>query len=217
MNSLQHILESKVVPVIRQAQPETIHSIVEALYEGGIRTVELTAETPRIEYMIQTLAEKWKDKVSIGAGTVLDSETARNLIMAGASFIVSPVLDEETVKLCNRYGVPCIPGVFTPTEMLRAKVAGAPMVKLFPASSLGPRHIKSIKGPLPQISVMATGGIDLHNMTEYLENGADAVGVGSQLVNSKSLRTHADFEQLKEEAARYTTNVQQKESLLQNM
>lgn len=213
MNALQHILNAKVVPVIRQAQPETIHSIIDALYEGGIRTVELTAETPRIESMIRDLTEKWKDKVKIGAGTVLDSETARSLIMAGASFIVSPVLDEGTIKLCNRYGIPCIPGVFTPTEMLRAYEAGAPMVKLFPASSLGPRHIKSIKGPLPQVSVMATGGIDRHNMMEYLEHGADAVGVGSQLVNPKSLQTPADFESLKEEAAKYTTSLYQTETI----
>ncbi|MCA0972153.1 bifunctional 4-hydroxy-2-oxoglutarate aldolase/2-dehydro-3-deoxy-phosphogluconate aldolase [Halobacillus litoralis] len=214
MHTYQDVKNSKVIPVIRQADPATIGSIMEALYEGGIRTVELTAETAGIEQLIGDLNKEWGDRMMIGAGTVLDSETARSLIMAGASFIVSPVLDEATVKLCNRYGVPYIPGVFTPTEMVQAYETGAQMVKLFPASSLGPEHIKSIKGPLPQVSVMATGGVNLANMMDYIHHGADAVGVGSQLVNPKLLHTREDFQRLKEEATKYMTKVQELQTIL---
>ncbi|MBU5468234.1 bifunctional 4-hydroxy-2-oxoglutarate aldolase/2-dehydro-3-deoxy-phosphogluconate aldolase [Virgibacillus sp. MSJ-26] len=207
MNTLQDIKKNKVVAIIRKANEENILDILYALESGGIRDVEITAETPRISRIIERATDGIGDRINIGAGTVLDTETARNVLLAGASFIVSPTLNIETLKLTNRYNVLNIPGVFSPTEILTAFENGAKMVKIFPANILGPDYIKSIIGPLPFVETMVTGGITLDNMNDYLYSGASVVGIGSNLVNALKLKTDADYEQLKEKTQKYVAKL----------
>lgn len=204
MSVIQTIKENKIVAVIRKANEVNILPILSALYKGGVRVVEITAETPRVTNLIEKAAIHFQGKIAIGAGTVLDPETARAVIMAGAQFIVSPTLNLETIKLSNRYGIDNIPGALTPTEILTAFENGASMVKVFPAGVLGPDYIKNIQGPLPQIPLMATGGITIDNVKTYLEKGSAAVGIGSNLVNAPTLQTDEDYEKLALEAKRFT-------------
>src|SRR5699024_10757993 len=174
---------------------------------GGITSVEITAETTNVTRIIEKAANDMGDYVNIGAGTVLDPETARNVIMAGACFIVSPTLNTETLKLTNRYNVLNIPGVLTPTEILTAYEHGAQMVKIFPADVFGPNYVKSILGPLPHVQAMVTGGITLDNMNDYLEKGCAAVGIGSNLVNASVLKTETDYQTLTKTAKEYVANL----------
>ncbi|CDQ18523.1 2-dehydro-3-deoxyphosphogluconate aldolase / (4S)-4-hydroxy-2-oxoglutarate aldolase [Halobacillus karajensis] len=204
MNLLDRLKEKRVIPVIRKAEEENILPITEALINGGITAIEITAETPKAATLIRKVAEAYRGRVLVGAGTVLDPETAMEMMRSGADFIVSPTLNVETISTCNRYGIPSIPGVFTPTEIQTAMEAGALMVKLFPANIVGPDYIKNVKGPLPQASIMATGGIHLDNMEEYLAKGAEVVGVGSQLVKTANLNTEADYRNLTNLAKAYT-------------
>jgi 2-dehydro-3-deoxyphosphogluconate aldolase / (4S)-4-hydroxy-2-oxoglutarate aldolase len=206
LTSLQKVQEAKIVPVIRKASQDNILPIAQALFEGGIKAIEITAETPEVEKMIRDVRDK-VEGLLVGAGTVLDGETARAVIMAGAQFIVSPTVNEHTVKVAKRYGVPCIIGALTPTEMLKAYEAGADMVKVFPANSMGAGYIKNILGPLPQLQIMATGGIDKENMLDYFEAGAKVVGIGSQLVQPNLLSTNEDFESLRELARQYVAKL----------
>ncbi|CDQ38100.1 MULTISPECIES: bifunctional 4-hydroxy-2-oxoglutarate aldolase/2-dehydro-3-deoxy-phosphogluconate aldolase [Virgibacillus] len=203
MESIHVIKESKVVAVIRKANEENIVSILKALSAGGVKAVEITAETPRAAQVIAKAHESMGDEVCIGAGTVLDPETARTVLLAGAAFIVSPALNVETLKLANRYGVLAIPGVLSPTEILTAYEHGAKMVKIFPATTVGPSYVKNILGPLPHVEAMVTGGITLDNMNDYLEKGCKAVGIGSNLVNAPQLKTVEDYQRLTETAKKY--------------
>lgn len=161
--------------------------------------------------VIDTAVKQVGDKINIGAGTVLDPETARSVIMAGAKFIVSPTLNLETLKLTNRYGVLNIPGVLTPTEILTAYESGAQMVKIFPADAFGPNYVKNILGPLPHVKAMVTGGITLENINEYLSKGSTAVGIGSNLVNAKQLKTDEDYFHLIQTARAYVEKVNELE------
>lgn len=181
--------ETGVVGIVRGADPDSAVDVVSALVEGGIRAVEVTADTPGITDVVADVTAAVPDDVSVGVGTVLDAETAAAVLRAGASFVVTPTYDEATVAACNRYGAPAFPGVVTPTEALAAYEAGAPMVKLFPASSVGPGHVSSVRGPLPQIPVVPTGGVGHDNAAEYIEAGAAALGVGSALVPDEALET----------------------------
>ena len=149
MSVIKEIEKNKIVAVIRKANQENIIPILESLYEGGVKTVEITAETPQVNKVIEVAVQKFDKKIVIGAGTVLDPETARAAIIAGAKFIVSPTLNPETIKLTNRYGILNISGSLTPTEILTAFESGAGMVKVFPADLLGPDYVKHIHGPLP--------------------------------------------------------------------
>ncbi|MYL69856.1 bifunctional 4-hydroxy-2-oxoglutarate aldolase/2-dehydro-3-deoxy-phosphogluconate aldolase [Halobacillus litoralis] len=203
MNRLARIQQARIVPVIRKADEANILCITEALVDGGIKAIEITAETPKAAELISKASEQVQGRALIGAGTVLDSQTAKHMIEAGADFIVAPTLNVETIQLSNRYGVPCIPGVFTPTEIQTALDAGAQMVKLFPAGILGPDYIKNVHGPLPQASIMATGGIHLDNMMDYFKKGAEVVGIGSQLVKPEALKTEADYSALQSLAMSY--------------
>ncbi|MBD1378922.1 bifunctional 4-hydroxy-2-oxoglutarate aldolase/2-dehydro-3-deoxy-phosphogluconate aldolase [Metabacillus arenae] len=207
MTIVETIKNNKIVAVIRKADKQNIVQILEALSKGGVKAVEITAETPRVESVIETAVKHVKEEICIGAGTVLDPETARAVMMAGAEFIVSPTLNIDTLKLTNRYGVLNIPGVLSPTEILTAYEHGAKMVKVFPADAFGPNYIKNILGPLPHVQAMVTGGITLDNMNEYLAKGSVAVGIGSNLVNAKVLKTEEDYEQLTARAKQYVSKL----------
>lgn len=203
MSIVEKIIESGIVSVIRGAKLETIDSIVLALYRGGIRTVEVTIESPNSLACLEMISAKYGDKMIIGAGTVLDSESARAAILAGADFIFAPTVNVETIRMTKRYGKVCIPGAFSPTEILTAYENGADLVKVFPAHILGPSFIKDIHGPLPQIPLMPTGGVDLSNAADYIKAGAAAVGIGSSLVNAKMAISEEELKHLQETAASY--------------
>ena len=209
MSVIDGIKQEKVVAVIRKANSDNIVPILEALAEGGIHHVEITAETPHVEKVIETAVKNVDKSIQVGAGTVLDPETARTVILAGASFIVSPTLNTKTLEICGRYGIEHIPGVLTPTEILTAYEHGARMVKIFPADGVGPKYVRNVRGPLPQITAMVTGGITFENMQDYLKEGSDAVGIGSNLVNAPSLQTDKDYQLLIERAKQYIQLAQQ--------
>ncbi len=169
-----------VVVVIRGNSVEQAIKSVEACYAGGIKLMEVTFTVPRADEIIKTLVDKYKGTdMVVGAGSVLDPETARAAILAGAQFIVSPALNIETMKLCNRYGVAVMPGVFTPSEAITALEYGAYIIKLFPGDVATPKGLKALKGPLPQANIMPTGGVSLENVEEWFKAGAYAVGAGS--------------------------------------
>ncbi|WP_139904094.1 bifunctional 2-keto-4-hydroxyglutarate aldolase/2-keto-3-deoxy-6-phosphogluconate aldolase [Clostridium thermarum] len=178
---LDAICESGVVAVIRANSKEEAFAISEACIEGGIKAIEVTYTVPVASEVIQALSESFKDKLFIGAGTVLDSETARGAILSGAAYIVSPGFDEASAKLCNRYQVPYLSGCLTITEMIKAMEAGVDIIKLFPGSAFGPSFIRAVKGPLPQANIMPTGGVTLQNVHEWIKAGAVAVGIGGDL------------------------------------
>lgn len=179
-------MNNGIVAVIRGAKPEDIVPIAKALRDGGVKTLEITVETPKVMKLIEQVSYELGEEVIVGAGTVLDSETARIAILSGAKFIFSPTVNIDTIKVAKRYGIVSIPGALTPTEILTAYENGADLIKVFPANVFGPKYLKDIHGPLPQIPLMPTGGVDLNNVGEYVRNGAVAVGIGSSLVNTKN-------------------------------
>ncbi|MFB4167315.1 bifunctional 2-keto-4-hydroxyglutarate aldolase/2-keto-3-deoxy-6-phosphogluconate aldolase [Virgibacillus sp. JSM 102003] len=181
VNILQKITESKIVAVIRADSSEEAIEISEACIRGGITSIELTYTTPQVEKAIVNLSENYPD-ILIGAGTVLDVTTAKIAMQAGAKFVVSPGFDKETASLCNLYQIPYLPGCMTVTEMMSALSSGCSLIKLFPGGVFGPKSIKQFKAPLPQLSIMPTGGVDLDNIDDWFINGAEVVGVGSSLV-----------------------------------
>lgn len=183
MTALNHILQHQIVAIIRGADPDSMIEIVEALKTGGVRTLEITLNSPRALNLIERLAAEFNDEILIGAGTVLDPQTARDALQAGAKFIISPTLNIDTIAMTRRYGGISIPGAFTPTEILCAYENGGEIIKVFPAT-LGPRYIREIRGPLSQIPLMPTGGINIENIKEFSEAGAVAFGIGSSLVNT---------------------------------
>ncbi|RDZ34055.1 MULTISPECIES: bifunctional 4-hydroxy-2-oxoglutarate aldolase/2-dehydro-3-deoxy-phosphogluconate aldolase [unclassified Haloferax] len=187
-STAQRIAESGIVAIIRGTDPETAIETVDALRRGGVSTVEITANTESVLNMIRDVSESFAaDEVTIGAGTVLDAETARATTLAGAEFIVTPSFDEGVVETANRYGVPSLVGIATPTEAVNAFEAGADMVKVFPADTLGPRFISALGGPLGHIPTVPTGGVGLDNVDEFFDAGATAVGVGSSIVDTEAI------------------------------
>lgn len=182
---LQAIEESGVVAVIRANSADELMQITTALNKGGVKALEIIMTSPGALETIKAAVKELGDQAIIGVGSVLDAETARLAILAGAQFVVSPVFKPEIVEMCRRYSRACIPGAFTPTEILAAWEAGADVVKIFPATKLGPGYIKDLKGPLPQIKVTPTGGVNLENTPDFIRAGAAFVGVGSALVDKK--------------------------------
>ncbi|MEH7403856.1 bifunctional 4-hydroxy-2-oxoglutarate aldolase/2-dehydro-3-deoxy-phosphogluconate aldolase [Gottfriedia acidiceleris] len=182
---VEEIKKRAVVAVVRGATLETIIPMAEALKKGGVTTLEITMETPKALAIIEKLSSVFGDDILVGAGTVLDAETARAAIMAGSKFIFSPTLNKDTIQMTKRYGVISVPGAFTPTEILTAYEHGADVIKVFPAGSVGPDYFKNIAGPLPYVPLIPTGGINLQNAKDYIRAGAVAVGVGSSLVDPK--------------------------------
>jgi 2-dehydro-3-deoxyphosphogluconate aldolase/(4S)-4-hydroxy-2-oxoglutarate aldolase len=191
--------EHKLISIIRGVEEKDAIKTVEALYQGGIRAVEITMNTRGALRMIETVKAVYGDKMMIGAGTVLDTENAASAITAGADFILSPTLSTKVIETCNRYSKLAVPGVLTPTEILTAWEAGAQLVKVFPARVFGPKYIKDIKGPLPQVEIMPVGGVSLENASDFIRNGAYALGIGSALVNSE-WTSRGDFERIKQAA-----------------
>lgn len=189
---LSRIADVGVVAVIRAENEEKAIKISEACINGGVPAIELTFTVPGAAECIKTLKNTFPaDKLIIGAGTVLDSETARIAILAGAEYIVSPGFDLDTAKLCNRYQIPYLPGCVTITEIIRAMEAGCDIVKLFPGSLAGPSYVKAVKGPLPQVNIMPTGGVSLSNVGDWIKAGVIAVGTGSDLTGPAK---HGDYE-----------------------
>ncbi|MGF7046475.1 2-dehydro-3-deoxyphosphogluconate aldolase/(4S)-4-hydroxy-2-oxoglutarate aldolase [Paenibacillus sp. DS2015] len=178
---LQNIASVGVVAVIRADTPEAAVRMSEACIEGGLNNIEVTFTTPNADEAIRTLVKKYGDKAVIGAGTVLDPITARISILAGAEFVVSPSFEEETAKMCNLYGIPYMPGCLTLNEMKEALKLGVDVLKLFPGSAFGADYIKAVKGPMPHVQIMPTGGVDLNNMEQWIRNGCIAVGIGGNL------------------------------------
>jgi 2-dehydro-3-deoxyphosphogluconate aldolase/(4S)-4-hydroxy-2-oxoglutarate aldolase len=186
---MQHMHELGLVPVLRASSAEEAITIADAILAGGVNILEITMTVPGAIRVIEQLAKHHGEKLLLGAGTVLDPETARNCILAGAQFIVSPALDVRTIELCRRYSVPILPGALTPTEILTAWQAGADVVKVFPCSALGgAKYLQALKGPLPQIQLIPTGGVSLSTAEEFLAAGAFALGVGGDLVDAKAAR-----------------------------
>ncbi|MCA1011978.1 bifunctional 4-hydroxy-2-oxoglutarate aldolase/2-dehydro-3-deoxy-phosphogluconate aldolase [Halobacillus halophilus] len=199
MKVLEMIEKEKLVAILRLQNTKSLKSIVSSLYDGGIRILEITMNTPHALETIQQVKTQYPDMV-VGAGTVLDGSSAREAIHAGADFMLAPTLKEETIQTGNRYGIPVIPGVFTPTEVLTAYEYGASLVKVFPATQVNARYLKDLKGPMPFINGMAVGGISSSNLDEYLNKGWHSVGLGSALVHPTWVEQE-EFNKI-EEAAR---------------
>jgi 2-dehydro-3-deoxyphosphogluconate aldolase/(4S)-4-hydroxy-2-oxoglutarate aldolase len=178
-----------LIPIVRAPSPEDALRAAEAIIEGGIGIAEITMTVPNAIHVMERVAEKYGDKVLLGAGTILDPETCRAALLAGAEFIVTPALNLQVIEVAHRYSKPCVPGALTPTEVVAAWQAGADLVKIFPCGPVGgPRYIKALKGPFPQIEFVPTGGVNLDTTPEFIKAGAFAVAVGSELVDVKALR-----------------------------
>lgn len=199
---LQLIRDSGIIAIMRASNPERLMAAAEAILVGGVRAIEVTMTTPGALDVIRGAAEIFQGRLLFGAGSVLDAETARTAILAGADFIVSPILNLDLIRLCNRYSVPVMPGCFTPTEALTAWEAGADMIKLFPADVGGPALVKAIKAPLPQLEIVPVGGVDLATADGFFRAGATALGVGSSLVD-QSLLDSGDMAELARRAAAF--------------
>lgn len=197
---ISKIQNEGIVAVIRATTESEAIEIVKNCIVGGITIIELTFTTPKAHRVIEKLDEIYGDNIILGAGTVLDSETARVAILSGAKFIVSPHLDENIVRLCNRYSVPCLPGCMTIKDVVSALEMGCDIIKLFPGDIMTHKMIKDIMGPIPNASIMPTGGVTVENMEEWFKSGAVAVGTGSSLTKGAK---NGDFESVKEEARKF--------------
>lgn len=184
LEQMHRIEECGIVAIIRANSSNELIEAAVAIQTGGVDVIEITMTTPDALQVISEVSARLGKAVLIGVGSVLDSETARAAMLAGAEFVVSPVTKPDIIEICNRYGRVVIPGAFTPTEILYAWETGADYVKVFPSSGVGPSYIKDIKAPLPQIPLIPTGGINANNAAEFLNAGASALGVGSALVSS---------------------------------
>lgn len=205
---VSQIESTGVVAIIRASDSAELVEVVNALRDGGLTCIEVTMTTPDALEVIKAARAKTADDTAIGVGTVLDAETARSAILAGAQFVVAPTTDLPTIEICRRYSVPVIPGALTPTEILRAWQAGADFVKVFPTGSLGPQYIKDIRGPLPQIKMVPTGGITLDNAGDFIRSGASALGIGSALVRGEWVKKR-DFAAIRQEAGKWLQAVKQ--------
>ena len=187
--ALSRMRDLGVVPIVRVANSEDAFRAVEAVVAGGISVVEITMSVPNALRVMEQVVERYGEDVLLGAGTVLDTETCRAALLAGAEFIVTPSLNVKVIETSRRYGKACIPGALTPTEIVTAWQAGADVVKVFPCAPIGgAKYLKSIRGPLPQIDLIPTGGVNLETVGDYIRAGAVAVAVGGELVSGKALR-----------------------------
>jgi 2-dehydro-3-deoxyphosphogluconate aldolase/(4S)-4-hydroxy-2-oxoglutarate aldolase len=206
--ALQLILDSGVVAIMRAKSSDQLLAAAQAVLAGGVQAIEVTMTTPGALDVIRQATNAFGNDVLFGVGSVLDAETARAAILAGAQFVVCPTLSLKTIEICKRYSVPVMPGAYTPTEILTAWEAGADVVKVFPATAGGPGYIKAVKAPLPHIRLAAVGGVDLHTTADFFRAGVDVVGVGGELVNQKLLDTQ-DFTAITERARGFRKCVQE--------
>jgi 2-dehydro-3-deoxyphosphogluconate aldolase/(4S)-4-hydroxy-2-oxoglutarate aldolase len=202
----QQIERLGIVAVIRMKDPGKLRAVVDALAAGGVRALEVTMTVPRAVDLIRELAPAMPDGFLLGAGTVTDVSTAHAVIDAGASFVVGPVFRREVIAACHEHDVPALPGCFTPTEILAAHEAGADIVKVFPATALGPQFIKDVRAPLPQVKLLPTGGVTLDNAGDWIRAGAVAVGLGSALVDAQAIDA-GRFDQITANARRVVEDV----------
>jgi 2-dehydro-3-deoxyphosphogluconate aldolase / (4S)-4-hydroxy-2-oxoglutarate aldolase len=200
-----------VVAIIRVQDPSAVRGVVDALAEGGLRALEVTMTVPRAIELIAEIAPTLPEDFLLGAGTVVDAETAHRAARAGAQFLVSPVFRTEVIAAAHEDGIPALPGCFTPTEILSAWDAGADVVKVFPATSVGPSYLKDIRGPLPHVKLMPTGGVSIDNIGDWLRAGAVAVGIGSALLDAKAISAK-QYGAIADNARRVVDNVRQARS-----
>src|SRR5437868_1264465 len=205
---VQRMTASGVIAVVRSQDSHQLVEVAKALADGGVTVMEITFTVPNALDVIRQVRQSLGDRILLGAGTVLDTETARAAILAGAEFVVAPTLNLDVIRLCHRYDKAVLPGAFTPTEILTAWEAGADIVKVFPADVVGPAFFKAMRGPLPQVRLMPTGGVDLTTAADYLKAGACCLGVGGQLVDPKLIAA-GDFDGLRELARKYAAVVRQ--------
>lgn len=196
MNKLEvirRITEIGVIPVVRARSGDEAMRAIDAIKEGGISVMEVTMTVPGAVRVIEEVVRRYESDVIIGAGTVLDAETARTVILAGAQFVISPALNLATIECCRRYSIAVMPGALTPTEVLAAWTAGADMVKVFPCNALGgASYLRALKAPLPHIDLVPTGGVSLDTAANFIRAGATALGIGGELVDTKALRDNQD-------------------------
>ncbi len=200
---LNYLTEHGIIAVVRADSGDGLTRIIEAVMEGGVRCIEVTMTVPGALGCIESAAKSLAGAdMCLGVGTVLDAETARLAILAGAQFVVGPVTSPEVIDMAHRYGKPCMPGAFTPTEIYNAWIMGGDIIKVFPASCGGLDYIKAIRAPLPQIPLTPTGGVDLDNLADFVRAGVVCIGAGGNLV-SKKLVDAQDYKGLTENARRY--------------
>jgi 2-dehydro-3-deoxyphosphogluconate aldolase/(4S)-4-hydroxy-2-oxoglutarate aldolase len=204
---LDRVLDRVIVAVIRAESPDLLADVAEALLAGGVEVMEVTFTVPRAMQVLEKVAGKLGNRVLLGAGTVLDPETARAAILAGAEFIVAPTVNLDVIELCRRYSKLVMPGALTPTEIVTAWQAGADIVKIFPSELTGPKYLRAIKAPLPQVRLMPTGGVNLDTATEFLQAGACALGIGGSLVEPKAVAS-GDLKRIETLARQYVEIVQ---------
>jgi 2-dehydro-3-deoxyphosphogluconate aldolase/(4S)-4-hydroxy-2-oxoglutarate aldolase len=203
---LQRVLERGIVAIIRAPSGEQLVDVAEALLAGGIDVIEVTFTVPGVLDIISRVRDALGDRILLGAGTVLDTESARAALLAGAEFLVTPTVNRDVIELCNRYDKLVMPGAFTPTVVLTAWEAGADIVKVFPADIGGPAHIRALKGPFPQIRLLPTGGVNLDTLADFVRAGACAVGLGSALVEKDAL-ARGDTDRIRDLARQYVNTM----------
>jgi 2-dehydro-3-deoxyphosphogluconate aldolase/(4S)-4-hydroxy-2-oxoglutarate aldolase len=206
---LRKVAEIGLVPVVRAQSADEAMRVIDAIRDGGVPVLEITMTVPGAIGVMEEVARRFGSEVVVGAGTVLDAETARACILAGAQFVVSPALNLETIAICRRYGVAVLPGALTPTEVLTAWTAGADVVKVFPCGALGgASYIKSLKAPLPQVEMIPTGGVSVKTAADFIKAGSLALGVGADLVDTKAIR-EGNAKLVTEKAREYVRIVQE--------
>jgi 2-dehydro-3-deoxyphosphogluconate aldolase/(4S)-4-hydroxy-2-oxoglutarate aldolase len=203
---IERILNPGIVAVIRADSSEQLISVAEALCAGGVTTMEITMTTPNAIEVIRKVVDQFGDRILMGVGSVLDTETCRMAMLAGAEFVVTPVLRPAVIDMCNRYGKPIACGAYTPTEALTAHEAGADFIKIFPADQLGPTYIKNILAPLPMLRVIPTGGVTPQTAESFLRAGCAALAAGSSLVSKEALKSK-DWNQITKTAAAFVDAV----------
>src|SRR5215468_10757641 len=208
---LRQVLDVGIVAVVRSPDHAQLVEVCRALADGGVTVVEITMTVPDALGVLRQVRQALGDRVLLGAGTILDAETARAALLAGAEYLVAPTLNLDVIRLCRRYDKLVMPGAFTPTEILTAWEAGADVVKVFPAEVVGPAFFKAMRGPLPQVRLMPTGGVDLTTAAAFLKAGACCLGVGSQLVEPKAV-AERNFDRIRDLAGQYVKVVRQARS-----
>lgn len=203
---IKRLLNPPVVAIIRADSSDQLLGAAEALVAGGISAMEVTMTTPNALEVIKTVSQALGDQILMGVGTVLDTETCRMALLAGAKFVVTPVMKPEIIQMCNRYSVPIACGAYTPTEALTAHEAGADFIKIFPADGLGPGYMKAILAPLPMLRIIPTGGVDATTARSFLDAGCVGVAAGSSLVSKEILKNH-DWPTLTERAKAFVAAV----------